>query len=107
MHLHLPKSHDGNLMSPEGEALRGRPQEEEEGEDNHRTCPDHHSAEAAAAEEEEAAEAEEEAEEEPSHFPGKHLPMLLKNSWETHLLSLQETEQRWTPSSHNGSYTAA
>ena len=92
--LHLPKSHDGNLTSPEGEAPRGRPQEEEEGEDNRCMRPDHHSV-------------EEEEEEEPSHFPGKHLPMLLKNSWETHLLSLQETKQRWTPSSHNGSYTAA
>ena len=56
--------------------------------------------------EEAVEEAVEEEEGEHSHYPGKHLPNLLKHFWETHRLSLQENEPRSTPSSPNGNYTA-
>ena len=53
-------------------------------------------------------EAEEvEAEGEHFHYPGKHLPMLLKSSLEMHQLFLQGTTPKSIPSSRNGSYTAA
>ena len=82
-------------MSPKEEVQEDRRQEGEEG-GSHPVCQGCHQE-----------EAEEEEEEERSLYPGKHLHNLLKNSWETHQQFLQETGPRWTPSSPNGSCTAA
>ena len=70
-------------MSPGEGTLVDHLQEEGE-EDNHHTFQDHL----------QEAEEEEEAEEGHSRYLGKHLPNLLKNSWETHQLFLQEIEPR-------------
>ena len=109
-----PKSLDGNSMCPTEETQEDHLQE---GEGNHPEHQDHCRAEVEGAEVEvegaeaevEGAEAEAEAEEgeEHSHYPGKHPLMLLKIFWETHPQFSQETEPKWTPSSHNGSCTAA
>ena len=66
----LLRSHGGNLTSQKEEVLEDHRQEEAE-EDNHLACQDRHQAEAEGVEEEEG---------EHSHYLGKHLPNLLKNS---------------------------
>ena len=88
---HHLKSCGGNLTSPEGETPGDHLQEGEE-EDNHHVPRDHPQEEAGEEVGEEAE--EEEEEEEHSHFPGKHLLILLKNFWETHLQFSQEIEPR-------------
>ena len=67
------ESLDGNSTYPTGETLEDHLQTEE-GEDSHLECRGHLQAEAEVEAE------EEEEEEERSHYPGKHLPTLLKNS---------------------------
>ena len=68
----LPRSHGGNLTSQKEGISEDRRQEEAE-EDNHLVRQGRHQEEAEGAE-------EEEEEEEHSHYPGTHLPNLLKNS---------------------------
>ena len=100
--MHLPRSHDGSLTS-RTETL-GDHRQEEEGEDTCRAVQDHLWEEVAGEEAAEGEVVEEEAEEH-FHYQDMHLPNLRKNSWETHLPSLQEIEPRSTHSSHSGSYT--
>ena len=101
----LPKFPVGNSTSLEGEIL-GDHLQEEEGEEDNRPVHQGHPQET-LWEAEEAEEVVEAEEEEHSHYLGKHLPMLLKNSLEMRLLSSQETALRSTLSSHSGNYIAA